>query len=278
MKSVVVTASAGKVNIVEHKGARNKDYRIIKGWAYTQINHNESDQTLTKRELAAAENLNHPNHETMQKARKIFYHSRAIRLKPSEVKAMFNNFNIDGRPAKVPLGYGHEEYHVCGEILSHSIKANGIWIEAKVHGQTDVGKHAIEHLDNREKASFSINYDVYYDNEGKITAKNLKEITLCGTPFFDGCHVQVIASLSAPSKTKKSKPLRSKFPNLLKTKASDSLYGKTTFDSLTESLSSIMASTTSTPTSPLHQHQHPQILLYQLQLQMQVLHRRILEL
>lgn len=116
-------------------------------------------------------------------ARHRLYHDPAIRLPKEEMMRDGGDFHWRDKPILVSHQGG-----AVGRINSTRIVDKQLHISAEV---TD--PDTIKRIDSGELKNFSVGYDVVTGAEGQRRFQ-VKEVSLCRVPFFDGCAISVVAS------------------------------------------------------------------------------------
>ena len=117
-------------------------------------------------------------------ARHRLYHDPLIRLPRDEMMRDGGDFHWRNKPILVNHGGSP-----VGRINSCRIVDGRVEISAEV---TDPA--AIKRVDDGDLGSFSVGYDVRASADGKKRHFDVKEVSLCHEPFFEGCTISVVAS------------------------------------------------------------------------------------
>lgn len=113
------------------------------------------------------------------KQREVIYNDKAVRLKPSDIER--GNFLRNQ-----PICDTHK--HKVGHIVESLIQGTEVKVLAAI---TDPA--AIKSVDSGEYTGFSIGY-TFNNNQGEVDNIQVHEVSICKTPFFDNCRIQVAAA------------------------------------------------------------------------------------
>lgn len=186
--------------------------RYIFGTAYNQLECDFKDNLSVKadkyndawrnKESSSGRVENIWNSEiSMESDTDFFYHHPQIRL-----NALCDNLNLSGKP----LLLEHDKNKIIGKILGSWIVNNNstISILAEINDP-----EIINHVDNGEMRGLSIGYiaslkrglggrEEETNNYGSVE-KYIEEVSVCKTPYFNGCEINLLAS----KKNKEATPL-----------------------------------------------------------------------
>jgi hypothetical protein len=114
-----------------------------------------------------------------------YYYDTSIMLSDKDVA------DFEGKPICVE----HKRNLVVGDVCKAWIDTDKkMRILAKVYTDHVAGKYIDDKIMSNQLRGFSVGYEVLSDEHGRVIAKPKHEITLCGTPFFEGSGITVTAS------------------------------------------------------------------------------------
>jgi len=171
------------------------EYALIKGIAYPRIKKGHNETRSVKAPIP-----NRAVPPTLEN-RAHFYTDPAVVLSEGDLNA------IDGAEG-APLCLEHNTQNVVGRI-SHTWMddANGGGRCLKLIGRiplNDKGREIVSKIQRGELNGLSVNYGLDIDDNGELESKAFREVSLCKSPFFEGCNlsVAVVASAADNQQTK----------------------------------------------------------------------------
>lgn len=113
--------------------------------------------------------------------REVIYNDPAMRLTTQELVDLNN---LEG----FPVCDSHKRDRVVGRIVDGFMMQDEFKILAEI---TD--PEAIQKLDSKEYTGLSVGYSRRLGEGGGLNGLEFREVSVCKTPFFDGCNIAVSA-------------------------------------------------------------------------------------
>lgn len=158
----------------------NRKFRVIQGVCYPDL---KRDHEITT----------HIDASSLGAADQSFYYDPSIMLSDKDVK------DFVGKPICVE----HDESMEAGIITEAWVDSDKkMRILARVYTDHKAGEMIDDAMTRKALIGLSVGYGVDADKYGRVMSKPKREVSLCGTPFFNGAQVSVTASNNSGYKKK----------------------------------------------------------------------------